>query len=197
MIIVTVIIFVKIQWQEQRTVLNMGRGSRQRDVVLHVLQEASNHPTVNEVYQAVRREIPRVSLGTVYRNLEKLSLAGNIPRLDKTGAQRRYAGNTMPHLHVCCRLCGRVGDVDAREAALPELGSVAGRHIDGFILEEYQVDLVGLCTVCRDQFRASSNEHGETSEVRRKAVDLSKQERHKERRTEGWLVSKLRKLRKT
>jgi Fur family transcriptional regulator, ferric uptake regulator len=87
------------------------RMTRQRQVILEQLREVCSHPTADEVYGMVRRRLPRISLGTVYRNLEMLVKAGLIRRLDMAGRQRRYDGNVEHHYHVRCSRCGCVGDV--------------------------------------------------------------------------------------
>ena len=70
------------------------------------------HPTADEVYQVVRKRLPRISLGTVYRNLDVLSESGEISRLDRCGAQYRFDGDLEQHYHIRCSSCGRVDDIE-------------------------------------------------------------------------------------
>ena len=89
------------------------RMTRQRRVILDEFRTAGLHHTADEVYWAVRRTLPNISLGTVYRNLEVLTQAGLIRTLHLGGGQRLYDGGMHPHYHVRCRECGRISDVPA------------------------------------------------------------------------------------
>ena len=79
------------------------RVTRQRRVILEELRKLTSHPTAPALYEVVRRRLPRISLGTVYRNLELLARAGFIQRLDLQGAEARFDGNPEHHYHVRCR----------------------------------------------------------------------------------------------
>ncbi|SMC23106.1 Fur family transcriptional regulator, ferric uptake regulator [Desulfacinum hydrothermale DSM 13146] len=118
----------------------------QRRQILSVLRSRHWHPTADEVYAEVRREIPRISLGTVYRNLELLARAGLIQKLATAGPQKRYDGNPTRHFHLRCRRCGRLEDAPVQEGfdPLDFLTDPAGYTVEGFVLE-YQ----GLCASCR------------------------------------------------
>ncbi|MFC1715463.1 transcriptional repressor, partial [Candidatus Poribacteria bacterium] len=85
--------------------------TRQRQVILEELRNASFHPTADEVYRRVRKRLPRISLGTVYRNLETLSKAGIVKKLELGGARKRFDGYSEDHYHVRCTGCGRLEDV--------------------------------------------------------------------------------------
>ena len=61
--------------------------TRQRRVILEALRGTTSHPTADEVYEMVRRRLPRISLGTVYRNLEILSGEGLVAKLEMAGTQ--------------------------------------------------------------------------------------------------------------
>ncbi len=123
------------------------RMSVQRRVILEELRKVKSHPTADELYQIVRRKLPRVSLGTVYRNLELLTGNGDVTRID-TGDQRRYDGNTHTHFHARCLQCGRLVDLPDQQAeriALPELGQAGNFEITGITLE-----FQGICHSCRN-----------------------------------------------
>ena len=63
--------------------------TKQRKVILEELRKLKTHPSADEIYNIVRERLPRISLGTVYRNLEILSDAGVILKLDVAGSQKR------------------------------------------------------------------------------------------------------------
>ena len=87
------------------------RNTPQRRVILEELQKTSSHPTAAELYAKVRRRLPRISLGTVYRNLDLLAEMGKIQKLDLAGGETRFDGNPEPHCHMRCVRCGRVDDL--------------------------------------------------------------------------------------
>ncbi|MDE7371172.1 MAG: transcriptional repressor, partial [Desulfovibrio sp.] len=119
------------------------RMTRQRAEILAELRKAKTHPTAEEIHAKVRRALPRISLGTVYRNLELLAQAGEILRLEG-GHGRRFDGDVSPHLHVRCVRCGRVADV-CGPAPAPEL---EGLSAAGFGILGARIELAGLCERC-------------------------------------------------
>jgi Fur family ferric uptake transcriptional regulator len=121
------------------------RMTRQRSVILEELRQSSSHPSADELYSLVRQRLPRISLGTVYRNLELLAEAGQIQALAGPGPQKRFDGNPQPHLHVRCTVCGRLADVDARV----ELDWARLRQGTDFDLTGYNLQLEGICPECR------------------------------------------------
>lgn len=121
--------------------------TKQRTVILDVLRSVTSHPTADEIYGMVRKRLPRISLGTVYRNLELLTTTGEIMRLDRAGIRKHFDGNPMPHHHVRCKVCGRIGDVSP-SAMLP---SVEGVHARDFTIQDIEVEFVGVCRECEQK----------------------------------------------
>jgi len=122
-----------------------SRQSRQRDVVLEVVRSTMDHPTAEWVHRQARRRLPRISLGTVYRNLKRLAEEGTIREIHTGGHPGRFDGNTGRHYHIRCLGCGRVNDlpmsVDTR------LEDEAARAMNYRILG-HQVEIHGLCPLC-------------------------------------------------
>jgi Fur family transcriptional regulator, ferric uptake regulator len=87
------------------------RITKQRQVILEEIRAVYSHPTADEVHALVRKKLPRISLGTIYRNLEFMAAQNQILRLDWAGSPRRYDGNTADHFHLRCVRCGRVQDL--------------------------------------------------------------------------------------
>lgn len=127
--------------------MSQTRMTRQRAVILETLRDVTTHPTADEIYSMVRKKMPRISLGTVYRNLDMLAGSGEIRLLDKAGAQKHFDGNTMPHHHVRCRLCGKIGDVFF-PAPVPDME--AASPIPGFVVEAVELEFVGVCDACHE-----------------------------------------------
>ena len=120
----------------------------QRRIILQAVRKRSDHPTASQVYDLVRRTAPRVSLGTVYRNLELLSASGLIQKVEGLGTQKRFDCRLERHHHIRCTQCGRVDDVSV------ELGNVVENTLQNsteFSITGYQVDLAGICPCCKQQ----------------------------------------------
>ncbi len=132
------------------------RMTRQRRAILEALAGMRTHPTAHEVHRMVRRRLPRISLGTVYRNLELLSERGLIGKLEAGGSRRRFDADVREHYHVRCLGCGRVADVSVR---LP--GSLEGkiRRASDYEIVGHRLEWVGLCPKCTRK-RPTSHEEG-------------------------------------
>ncbi len=88
------------------------KHSRQRDAILNLLRQRYDHPTAEQIYTDLKTDFPKLSLGTVYRNLSLLESLGQILKISAAGACERYDGNPGEHYHFVCENCGRVDDVD-------------------------------------------------------------------------------------
>lgn len=121
------------------------RQSRQRAVVLEELQALACHPTARELYDRVRRRLPKISLGTVYRNLEQLCGCGEACRMEGAG-EARFDADTRPHDHVRCVRCGCVADLPGPPTPLypGKLDKTAGFEMIG-----YRLEYLGICPACR------------------------------------------------
>jgi Fur family ferric uptake transcriptional regulator len=122
------------------------RWTNQRQVILEELRRTTAHPTAEEVYDLARKRLPRISLGTVYRNLEDLADEGTVLKLDGSGPRRRFDGNVSRHYHIRCIRCGRVDDVTAR---LPAGIDSALRGKSEYRVLGHRVEFDGICPRCR------------------------------------------------
>jgi Fe2+ or Zn2+ uptake regulation protein len=125
---------------------NQRRNTQQRQIILEELQKLKSHPTAATLYEIVRRRIPKISLGTVYRNLELLTELRKIQKFEFTGGEARYDGDIEHHDHLRCLCCGRVDDAPGPPAALP-----GGKLEDcgGYRLVGHRLEYLGLCPECR------------------------------------------------
>ena len=122
------------------------RLSKQRKVILEELRKVKTHPTADEVYDMVRKIIPRISLGTVYRNLEFLSNKGLVLKLGAPGAQKRFDGTPEPHPHIRCAVCTSVADVEC-DVDIP---AIAEEYTHGYKILNTNVEFVGVCPKCQE-----------------------------------------------
>src|SRR6185369_12240644 len=89
------------------------RVTRQLAVVLDAVRHSGvEHPSADRVYERVRGVLPRISLGTVYRNLQRLAADGRIGVTHLEGRVARYDPTPAGHDHFVCRTCGRVDDLE-------------------------------------------------------------------------------------
>ncbi|MEG2172654.1 MAG: transcriptional repressor [Desulfovibrionaceae bacterium] len=120
------------------------RMTRQRAVILEELRKVKSHPTADEVYGIVRERLPRISLGTVYRNLDFLADSGQILKLEAAGSTKRFDGEIAWHQHVRCIYCGRIGDVMLPRPA-PTIDDIS---VPGFTITGARVEYDGICDAC-------------------------------------------------
>jgi len=127
----------------------MVRYSKQKEAILKVLKSTTSHPTADWIYEQVRKEMPHISLGTVYRNLKLLAQEGRILELELAGAPGRFDGNTQDHYHLKCVQCGCIFDVD--EPIHKEIDRRIARKMSSEIYY-HRLEFNGLCKECRLQF---------------------------------------------
>ncbi|MBN1624362.1 MAG: transcriptional repressor [Clostridia bacterium] len=116
------------------------RYSQQREKILEFVKNTSIHPTADMVYEKLKREIPSISLGTVYRNLHMLAEQGLINKLSTGSGADRFDGDTGGHTHFKCDNCGKIFDIDDNDKTDYPLTE---HHITG----KY-VTYSGMCIDC-------------------------------------------------
>jgi Fur family peroxide stress response transcriptional regulator len=122
------------------------RVTRQREAILKILSNTISHPTADQIYDEVRKEIPNISKGTVYRNLQVLREDGFISELNLNGTQSRFEVKQESHYHFRCEKCGRVFDLD--EPVDRELDEKISKQT-GFRVSHHQTEFRGLCKDCQ------------------------------------------------
>jgi len=122
--------------------------TRQRRALLDAIEKSHSHPTADEVHRIVRRRLPRISLGTVYRNLEVLADHGLLQKVELGSTQRRFDAMRGPHYHARCESCGRVEDVWLRPARGLER---AAQRETGYEITGHRLEFVGRCERCRTE----------------------------------------------
>jgi Fur family ferric uptake transcriptional regulator len=122
------------------------RNTQQRQVILEELRKVRIHPTAAALYTLVRSRLPKISLGTVYRNLEMLHQLGIIQKLEFGGSEARYDGTVYHHDHIRCTQCGRIEDVPAPPLAL---SGVDGNDLGGYKILGHRFEYLGICPKCQ------------------------------------------------
>lgn len=117
----------------------MERTTSQKKIILDYLMSVKTHPSVEDVYLAVRKKLPRISLGTVYRNLRSLKEKGQIQEISSEVSH--YDGDISPHSHFVCEKCRKIFDVFDKVdlSKKTKVGKI----------KNYQVYYYGICKKCQ------------------------------------------------
>jgi Fur family transcriptional regulator, peroxide stress response regulator len=131
------------------------RKTRQQRVVYETVVSTESHPTAEWVYRQVRRQLPRISLGTVYRNLQRLVAEGKLKAWTR-GRTTRFDADVTHHDHFVCRECGWMLDLERTSEALAAEKRLKAR---GHEVQDRVLEFIGLCRDCR-QGRNRESENG-------------------------------------
>ena len=113
-------------------------------MILEAVQALQDHPSAARIYSEVRKSDPKISLGTVYRNLKLLADNGEIRQVKVSGAER-FDWRQDTHYHLLCRRCGML--IDAPMTYRGELDRILSEET-GFHVEQHCMIFEGLCPVC-------------------------------------------------
>ena len=121
------------------------RMTRQRQGILEELRKPDSHPSADELFGRVRKQMPRISLGTVYRNLDILCELGEIQKLEFGGTLKRFDGDPGPHYHIRCVCCDRVDN-----APVPPVENIEARLCPAtdYKIIGHRLEFIGLCPEC-------------------------------------------------
>ena len=121
------------------------KRSRQREKIFQILRRTTSHPTAEWIFEQVRQQMPRISLGTVYRNLHILSTQGRIRELDFGEGLHRYDATVEQHYHFICEQCG-----DVKDLAVPPQNDLHDRvrHAVSGVVTAHRLDFFGICADC-------------------------------------------------
>ena len=130
---------------------NQFRMTHQRQVILQELRKTKTHPCADEIYFLVRKVIPNISIGTVYRNLELLSRMGFIKKIKFDGNQMHFDGNPEKHYHVSCIVCHRIDDIPTNVVKKLEFSI---EEIEGYNILDHTLHFIGVCKQCRSRVKS-------------------------------------------
>ncbi len=120
------------------------RETKQRRTILEVLSNADDHPSADLIYDRVRKKMPKISLGTVYRNLELLVSTGEILKISTPSGKAKFDGNTDSHIHFRCTRCGRLEDFGFEKTDK----DFSKKRSGGKIIRGCYIEYFGLCSEC-------------------------------------------------
>ncbi|HKK99700.1 MAG TPA: transcriptional repressor [Desulfotignum sp.] len=118
----------------------------QRLAIIKILAVSEGHPSVEDIYEQIRRDFPTMSLATVYRNIVLLKSFGEVLELGFPDGSNRYDGNKpAPHPHVICIRCKKI--VDPVLDSLDEMKKEVALETD-FTILNHRLDFFGICSSC-------------------------------------------------
>ena len=116
------------------------RYSHQKETICKIMDSTNTHPTADWVFNQAKKNIPNISLGTVYRNLKQLSDEGSI-RTIHDGAIARYDWNKDPHDHLKCKVCGDLIDVQLFD---DDICKIVKKKYQ-FVADDVEMTIIGTC----------------------------------------------------
>lgn len=118
------------------------RNTKQKDLILKIINNSKKHPSANEVYEEARLEIPNISLGTVYRILNNLVEKGKIRVVWSINNIHRYDNISWKHDHFICIKCGEVEDVE-------KISNKEIKIINNNKVLDCDITYKGICDKCK------------------------------------------------
>jgi Fur family transcriptional regulator, peroxide stress response regulator len=126
--------------------------THQRRAIYRILAESAQHPTPEETFEQVRREIPSISLATIYKNIKVFLNSGLVREISTPGQTMRLDANLDTHHHLICSNCRMIFDISAQTVGPLQLAKPLPRH---FRMESYTVNFDGHCAECAPQAQSS------------------------------------------
>ena len=119
--------------------------SKQREEILKIVLDSTDHPNVNTIYERARKIIPNISLGTVYRNLNTLYENGFIRKISNPNGADHYDKTLIDHAHIYCIECNNMFDVDAN--LLKNIKALVETN-NKYKINKSEIIFTGLCEKC-------------------------------------------------
>lgn len=122
--------------------------SKQRELILNYILNSHEHLTADTIYADLKKDNPELSLGTVYRNLTKLTEIGAIKKVSLPNQVDKFDKNLEPHAHFICDECGSITDINipGMEKFLDKVSDE-----DGISIRKYDLTLNGICKKCKSK----------------------------------------------
>lgn len=120
------------------------RNTVQKQLIARIVETSCDHPTAEMVYNRAKRELPNISLGTVYRVLNALVEENRAVELSFANAPSRFDKTLHPHAHLCCEKCGKIVDIMYDESKSVDDVLINGRNV----INSANITLTGICEDC-------------------------------------------------
>jgi Fur family ferric uptake transcriptional regulator len=127
---------------------NKIKYTNQRVEILDFLKDNYTHPTVEEVYEAVKKKLTRISKATVYQNLKFLTEKGLVQEVNIKGVSR-FEPNLDPHHHIICKKCGKIIDFESKE--LTNYSLTIAKKLKEIDIDSTNTNFYGICNKCKSK----------------------------------------------
>ena len=141
------VISINIEKSCARLNIKQRRMTKQRKTILDEIIKVKTHPTADDIYSMVRKKIPHISMGTVYRNLEVLTDMDLIRTLMVDGIMH-FDANTHEHYHIRCVICGKMEDLEMNPNEKLEK---TASNFTNFTITGHKAEFFGICPVCKSK----------------------------------------------
>lgn len=128
----------------------MKRYSKQRELIINSLKNRKDHPTAEELFLDLKKNMPEIGIATIYRNLQSLYRDGEIIKVKTRDGIDRYDGNVKPHIHFECVKCGKVLDILVEDKQMNKLDNDVKKLANeiGAHQENFSIIISGVCKNC-------------------------------------------------
>lgn len=122
------------------------RNTKQKEIILDILERHRTHPTIQEIYEYARKKNPNIGQATIYRNVKRLAEEGQIIKLpNSTNESFHYDININPHIHLFCHKCNKIVDIFDSDYANIIIGM---EKIHNLLINKANIMLEGVCSEC-------------------------------------------------
>ncbi len=120
--------------------------SKQREQILDIFLKTEHHPTIDDLYNLVKKKYPKIGLATVYRTMEVIYDAGLASKVGFGDGIKRYEHKHQHHYHLICLKCGKVIEVTSNRLEERQR-QLAKKH--DFTITRATMRLFGICKTCK------------------------------------------------
>ena len=124
--------------------------SKQREIIYKTLADNVVHPSAEYIYEILKKADSKISLATVYRNLNKMASCGHIKKIEGLEDRAHFDHNTFEHYHFICQKCGKIYDI-AKEVAPDIIKKTQDKT--GFTINSHDIVFHGICLECKKEER--------------------------------------------
>jgi Fur family peroxide stress response transcriptional regulator len=130
---------------------NQRRITPQRMAVVKILAESQGHPSVEKIYEKVKKQFPTTSLATIYKSVAVIKELGEVLELGFPDGSNRYDGKKpYPHPHLICTECRTI--MDPSLSALADFTQKLTAET-GFKITNHRLDFFGICPECQKKVK--------------------------------------------
>lgn len=124
------------------------RNTKQKELILEVVKSSCIHPTAEEVFKGVNKIDPKISISTVYRNLQEMTVDGIIDKIIDREGINRFDGKNCKHYHFICTKCNKIEDLD-----IPYKDNINKLLNRDYIIECHNIEFRGICNNCQNHLK--------------------------------------------